>query len=41
MKKSKFLESIAVLTPYQRKKLEMYVIDACKLNDENKDTMPD
>lgn len=40
MKQSSLLKSIASLTPCQKRKLEMYIIDALLLNDEDKNTRP-
>mgnify|MGYP007007669534 CR=1 FL=1 len=40
MKQSELLKSIASLTPYQKRKLEIYVIDALNLNEEDRDLKP-
>ena len=40
MKQSELLKSIAALTPYQKRKLEIYVIDALNLNEEDRDLKP-
>ncbi len=41
MKQSELLKIIASLTPYQKRKLEMYIIDAFNLNETDKDTRPE
>ena len=40
MKQSELLKSIRCLTPYQKRKLEIYVIDALNLNEEDRDLKP-
>lgn len=40
MKQSSLLTSIASLTPYQKRKLEMFIIDALHLNEEDSNTKP-
>lgn len=40
MKQSELLKAIASLTPYQKRKLEMFMIDALTLNEEDKDCRP-
>lgn len=40
MKQSEFLKAIANLTPYQKRKLEMFVIDALTLNEKDQDCRP-
>ncbi|MGX8833740.1 IS1/IS1595 family N-terminal zinc-binding domain-containing protein [Amedibacillus sp. YH-ame6] len=40
MKQTELLKNLAKLTPYQKRKLEMYVIDALKLNAEDQDNRP-
>ena len=40
MKQSEFLKDIASLTPYQKMKLQMFMIDALALNEEDKDCRP-
>mgnify|MGYP000426446471 CR=1 FL=1 len=35
MKQSELLKAISTLTPYQRRKLEMFVVDALLLNEKD------
>lgn len=41
MKQSEFLKSVAALTPYQRRMLDTFMLDALKLNEEDANTKPD
>ena len=41
MKQSELLKAIASLTPYQRRKLDRYIIDALHLNEEDLNTKPE
>lgn len=41
MEQYELLNAIATLSPYQKRKLEMYVIDALNLNESDKNCKPD
>lgn len=41
MKQSELLVSISKLTPYQKRKVETFIIDALKLNEEDQDSKPE
>ena len=41
MKQSELLKRTAKLTPYQKGKMERFIIDALKLNDEDQDVKPE
>ncbi len=40
MKQSELLKAISTLTPYQRRKLEMFVVDALLLNEKDQNIKP-